>query len=224
MPEIGTKKCRCALCGYIYDYAYLAECTEITLPDTDLRPAMMKRVTMDLWTHTCPVCGFIERDGNVLQEPLPREKIRRIMRSSAYTKKTGLPALAETFIREGMLREASEDPYAYQSILQAAWVCDDDPALQEAGNELRKKALDMIADTADMAFLSAPAVILQRADMLRRIGEFERTAVFCRNVQVDNTELRKVLELQMSLAEGKISGGGYTLRDAGINSLDFFTG
>ena len=223
MPEIGTKKCRCALCGYIYEYAYLAECTEITLPDTDLRPAMMKRVTMDLWTHTCPVCGFIERDGNVLQEPLPREKIRRIMRSSAYTKKTGLPALAETLIREGMLREACNDPYAYQSILQAAWVCDDDPSAEDESADLRRRALQMIEDS-NPSFRTETQVILQYADMLRRIGEFERTAVFCRNVQVDNTELRKVLELQMSLAEGKISGGGYTLRDAGINSLDFFTG
>ncbi len=223
MPEIGTKKCRCALCGYIYEYAYLAECTEITLPDTDLRPAMMKRVTMDLWTHTCPVCGFIERDGNVLQEPLPREKIRRIMRSSAYTKKTGLPALAETLIREGMLREACDDPYAYQSILQAAWVCDDDPSAEDESADLRRRALQMIEDS-NPSFRTETQVILQYADMLRRIGEFERTAVFCRNVQVDNTELRKVLELQMSLAEGKISGGGYTLRDAGINSLDFFTG
>ena len=223
MPEIGTKKCRCALCGYIYEYAYLAECTEITLPDTDLRPAMMKRVTMDLWTHTCPVCGFIERDGNVLQEPLPKEKIRRIMRSSAYTKKTGLPALAETLIREGMLREACDDPYAYQSILQAAWVCDDDPSAEDESADLRRRALQMIEDS-NPSFRTEIQVILQYADMLRRIGEFERTAVFCRNVQVDNTELRKVLELQMSLAEGKISGGGYTLRDAGINTLDFFTG
>ena len=223
MPEIGTKKCRCALCGYIYEYAYLAECTEITLPDTDLRPAMMKRVTMDLWTHTCPVCGFIERDGIVLQEPLPKEKIRRIMRSSAYTKKTGLPALAETLIREGMLREACDDPYAYQSILQAAWVCDDDPSAEDESADLRRRALQMIEDS-NPSFRTEIQVILQYADMLRRIGEFERTAVFCRNVQVDNTELRKVLELQMSLAEGKISGGGYTLRDAGINTLDFFTG
>ena len=126
MPEVETRTCRCALCGHRYEYACLADCTEITLPDTDLRPAMMKRVTMDLWTHTCPVCGFIERDDNMPQEPLPKEKICRIMRSSAYTKNRGLPALAETFIREGMLREASEDPYAYQSILHAAWVCDDD--------------------------------------------------------------------------------------------------
>lgn len=223
MPEVETGTCRCALCGHRYKYAYLADCAEITMPDTDLRPAMMKRVTMDLWTHTCPVCGFIQRNDNIPQEPLPKEKIRRIMRSSAYTKNSGLPALAETFIREGMLREACNDPYAYQSILQAAWVCDDDPSAEDESADLRRRALQMIEDS-NPSFRTEIQVILQYADMLRRIGEFERTAVFCRNVQVDNTELRKVLELQMSLAEGKISGGGYTLRDAGINSLDFFTG
>ena len=168
---VRTKR-TCAVCGTVNDYIELASTNTMGGPDLDFRPAEMMRSTMGLWIQTCRKCGYV---STKIDEPciLPAEWFR----SERYRTSDGLEfvsPLADEFYKQYMIcRENSDTEKALEAVLHAAWACDDANDIENAVI-CRKLAIDSASELIDGNSEDRTLLLLLKADLLRRIGDFDR--------------------------------------------------
>ena len=166
MTTIVTETVKCGCCGKKSRQRGLGSTNQFGSPDLDLRPPPMARDTMDYWLQTCPKCGLVAED-------LAAETaaVADLVRSDAY-RRGGLdkaaPDLALTFLRRSMIVASHGDARAaFQNVLSAAWVADDEGAADLA-RLLRRMATACLGEVPDLDDEDR----LQLAEVLRRAGEF----------------------------------------------------
>ncbi|MBR2460772.1 MAG: hypothetical protein IKB34_06050 [Clostridia bacterium] len=140
-------------------------------PDLDLRPAPLQRHTMSAWAQECPGCGYVAASINDESGVEPG----RLGRED-YVTCSGLglgSGLAERFYRQYLLAlDAGDIEQAFSAILHAAWACDDKAGEGENAVKCRKIALVLIDRLIEEKAPHNDSLRLQRADLLRRAGEF----------------------------------------------------
>jgi hypothetical protein len=180
MTTIFPHEATCFVCGTQSTHPVLGSTNEFGSRDLDLRPAPMKRSTMEMWVQRCPSCGYCA--GSIAAGP---DVAKQIVRSSAYLAQladSAYPALARQFLCCSLILAGSaEEAAAGDAALHAAWVCDDAGA-DTAAAACRLKAIGHFQSGRSQGKWwpdNAAAESLLLADLHRRRGQFEEVARFC---------------------------------------------
>lgn len=216
MTTIREVREACLVCGTEGTWPTLGSSNTLAAPDLDTRPAEMLRSTMGLWVRRCPGCGYCA--PSLANGPADAA---RTVRSEPYARQWAdatLPELARKFQCWSMVLEAAgEFAGAGWSSVHSAWACDDASRPPGArGSRLRAVDLFGWARSAGQTF--APQTGAEEAllaDLLRRAGDVEQAAEFCRAGLAREPEplLRSILELELRLiAEG--DRGRHTVAEA----------
>jgi hypothetical protein len=148
-------------------------------PDLDLRPSGAARWALQFHVQHCPRCGYCAlRIG---------ERTRRAGRTVAslvyrnVLEKAKLPALARHFFCAALVAEAAElREQAAWHFVEAAWACDDNGAVEQAGI-CRERAAEMLASALAYGDVSRDNAVVHgvRADLLRRAGRHDEAIAAC---------------------------------------------
>lgn len=164
MTTIMPIPVKCPVCENEFEIYVLGSTNAWGAPDLDLRPPEMQRSTMDKWVHECPNCGYVTSDFN-----RSTEITSDFLKSDSYKNCDDLNfehPLAERFYRQYLI--SSDNADKFYALLHCAWACDD--ANDEKNAEfIRCKSLEYM-NQFDLNDDSQ----IQRADLLRRSGQFER--------------------------------------------------
>jgi len=68
MTTIQKRTFKCTVCGIEERYNIVFSSSTLGSPDLDLRPAEMKRSTMEFWIQECPKCGYVSK--TVSEDPI----------------------------------------------------------------------------------------------------------------------------------------------------------
>ena len=235
MTTYASQKYQCSVCGTVSEFKVLASTNSFGYPDLDLRPAPMKRWTMDAWIQECPECGYVS--GNISNHT---EISPEFLKSEAYRSCDGLnfkSELAALFYRQYMIRMKSKfGGGAFDAVLHAAWCCDDAddpenarhcrelaiPLLTEDIESEKAYADDIIADQAQSpdpdpwvkdSLEKLNNLLIMKADLLRRAGQFDRMITEYENVRFSEPLLDKILAFEIEKAKQQDTNR-YTVRDA----------
>lgn len=164
MTTIMPQPVKCPVCENEFEIFVLGSTNAWGAPDLDLRPPEMQRSTMNQWVHECPNCGYVTSDFN-----RSAEITSDFLKSDSYKSCDDLNfkhSLAERFYRQHLI--ASDNADKFYALLHCVWVCDDTGDEKNA-ELMRTKCLEYM----DQFELNDDNLI-QRADLLRRSGQFER--------------------------------------------------
>ena len=164
MTTIMPLPVKCPVCENEFEIYVLGSTNAWGAPDLDLRPPEMQRSTMDKWVHECPSCGYVTPDFNQ-----STEITSDFLKSDSYKSCDDLNfnhSLAERFYRQYLIASSNSDKF--HALLHCAWVCDDTDDEKNA-QLMRRKSLEYL-EKLDLN----DDILIQRADLLRRSGQFER--------------------------------------------------
>lgn len=160
----------CYVCGKTSEQMTLLSTNQFGSPDLDLRPPGMARSTMSYWIQECPYCGYVAKELSD-ETVITKDWLSSNTYISCDNRKF-IHRLAELFYRHYLISvENNDNESAFYAALHSAWVCDD---AYDVDNAIfcRKKALleleKMIVNDSQNEKL-----LLMRADLLRRSGQFE---------------------------------------------------
>lgn len=169
MSTIEETDVVCAVCGHVSVQACLTSYSQFGAPDLDFRPAEMLRGTMRYWIMVCPHCGYAAKKLS------RRPRVRRNTLAQIYARAdTSLPKLAYAFQKHALHRAHRRDTAeAIQSLLWAAWVCDD-RGTQAQAIAMRQACLWLTRRHMARCPLSHwQRYVALSVDLMRRIGDFE---------------------------------------------------
>ncbi|MDE6671674.1 MAG: DUF2225 domain-containing protein [Ruminococcus sp.] len=163
------KKVVCSVCGTESAHTVITEIQSGDIQEMDLRPTGEHRNTMEYWVMECPECKYC---NGTLETPLDTD--RRYLKSREYTTLGGLKTdnvLVSRFVRKALVCLRNRD-YAesVKSYLYGAWVADDTENTETA-SECRNEAISIMENST---FLDSDDMMLLRADLLRRSGQFDK--------------------------------------------------
>lgn len=181
MTTIHEEEVTCAVCGETQTVAELGSTNSFGAMDLDTRPPEMQRSTMDMWVHECESCGFVAAELATV-----RPTDAAIVATSGYRaelENAGRSRLANRFVCLSMLDESAGDLMsAGWQRLHAAWECDDNEAVDNAGT-LRREAIGLFERARATGARVMTAIIggdeLLLADLARRSREFEQGIEYC---------------------------------------------
>lgn len=201
-------KKRCFMCGEESRQTVLLSTNAFGPSDLDYRPPEMQRSTMYSWSQECPHCGYVAAS---LERPTTLNK--GFLESQEYLTCAGrnlASPLAERFYRQYLIaRQEEKWEDAFYAILYAAWECDDwqDAENAVACRKLALKAMEQIPDR------SQPDRMVQRADLLRRVGMFDVVVSTYHPEDYEDETLQKIVRFQIQKATEQDTGC-YTIEDA----------
>ncbi len=178
MTKTSKVRVRCALCGAssIQLRVHLNRSDEgpfTAPPDLDLRPSGVRRALFALRVEACDECGYCwDRIG---EAPLGVEKA---LESPVYREvlhEARMPLAARHFFCEALCAEAGGlRKRAAKSFHEAAWVCDDEDAAEQA-RICRDRAAEALGAAIEWCESGLPPTDAKavRADLLRRAGRFD---------------------------------------------------
>ncbi|MDO5478170.1 MAG: hypothetical protein Q4G23_03300 [Clostridia bacterium] len=180
--------------------------------DLDLRPPEVQRSTMEFWLDECENCTYInediEKDNGIDKEYLKSEE---------YVNCDGMifkEELAKKFYRHfKIMMKLKNYEKAYQSLLNAVWVCDDadDVALTVKFRVWLDQIFGKLWKPDD------EKMFVRHADVLRRSGSFDevikRYSDFLSAEQIHNDIIKFQLELS-----AKKDIRAYTVYDVQYNA------
>ena len=180
--------------------------------DLDMRTPGSKDFLFRFNAQECSHCGYAARRIEELPAfPEPREFIA----SPKYRDVDGLPIenpLTRRFYRwhlcaveEGNFAEATA------ALVRAAWSCDDD-GNSELAALFRTKAVEMMDKVGEQRPLDEMHM-LQRADLLRRSGQFERVLREYSGFTCSKLTHQHCLALELEKA-GERDAGSYSIQEA----------
>ena len=204
MTTVMPCNSKCFICGSNEQYEVIASTNSFGPTDLDTRPPEMKRSTMYLWVHTCPVCGYTAVD--VSDETTVN---REFLNSEAYRSCDGIAFasdLAKAFYRHYMiLMMEDNEEKAFWALLHAAWASDDKRDESGAASA-RGKAIAMAGRLLERQTLKwADTLSLIRADMLRRVSRVDELLEKYEDVKFDQGLLNQIIEFEKELARTKIT-------------------
>ena len=220
MSQVYPETVRCAVCGARSHQDTLVSTNMFGSPDLDLRPPEMKRSTMEYWVQECPICGYVAES----LEDVPKIHAPFLKRDE-YQSCLGLvfqSELAERFFKQYLIQLAEKNRQkAFYAALHAAWACDDAEDVENAVL-CRKYALAEL--DALLEQVQDETLMVQRADLLRRAGLFEKVISEYEDISFVDDTLRRVVLFQVRRAYAQDTAC-YTVEDAmaeGIAMGSFF--
>ncbi len=215
MTTMFHKEKKCAVCGREKNYIQLGSSNSFGPCDLDLRPPEMMRSTMHTWIEECPFCGYVM--GNISSFPenvSEKSVLEKFVYSKAYQTAEGThfkSELAERFYKRYILeREFGEISRSFDSLLRAAWACDD-AGDKENAVHCRKEALKFL-DIMISKDETNENLILQKADILRRSGMFEEVIKQYGDKKFSGELLKNIASFQVEKSKLK-DDKCYTVRD-----------
>lgn len=203
MTSYADEDQTCAQCGHVTGCQVLMSTNTMGGPDLDLRPAEMQRSTMIAWLQECPRCRFV--NGN-LSDSI--DGARAIIDSDEYQATltdTDVPELALRFVRDSLLH-SDDRATAGDSLLRAAWVCDDHGTSEQAAS-FRNRAANLLlelrpfADDDEQVTLGTALVdILRRASRPADAKELATTLLGSQTA-ANNDIISNVLGFQIRLCD-----------------------
>ncbi len=217
MTTMFEQSRKCAVCGAEETYYEIGSTNSFGSPDLDLRPPQMQRGTMGEWIQECPACGYVS--GTIENDP--GKVTEKWLKSKAYTRSDGInfrSGLADRFYKFykiSLLNENTER--AFFALLHAAWACDD---CEDTANAVRCRSMaipllnrvtegpasgqgdpeeDGCGDDSD----EKDNLLLIKADLLRRSGQFETLLSEYASRHFKNEIMNKVLAFQLAKAAEK---------------------
>ena len=189
---------RCAVCGKESEQTIMLSTNQFGASDLDLRPPNMMRSTMSWWIQECPHCGVvsshIDQEDAVSVEWLEDE---------AYKTCDGIrfgSSLAQRFYRHYLICSSKYDRKgAYEAVLHAAWACDD---AKEQTNAIlcRQLALSLLDKLLKRPWVREELYIV-KADLLRRMGEFDQLIETFSETKLSNKLLNQIMKFQIARAK-----------------------
>ena len=162
---------RCAVCGEASEQIILTSTNRFGAPDLDLRPPEMMRSTMRWWIQKCPNCSYVS--GDIENATSARVKWMKAIELVLSDKMKFKSSLAEDFYKHYLISHRDmRVKDAFYAILHAAWACDD---CLDGENAVfcRKLAIEELDRFVEPPRMNENLLIV-RADLLRRSGEFDR--------------------------------------------------
>lgn len=167
--ETETRKIVCSVCGKKSSQAVITKLSEYSIQDMDLRPTGEHRNIIKYWVMECPECRYC---NGTLETPFETDK--SYLDSEEYTTLGGIETeniLASKFIRKALVCLKNRDYVeAVKSYLYSAWAFDDEEN-DEYASECRREAISIMENCR---LLDDDSMMLLRADLLRRTGQFEK--------------------------------------------------
>lgn len=215
MTTMATVECVCSVCGAKNEYWVLASTNAFGSSDLDLRPPEMQRSTMDYWVQECPECGYVSEEvsdeSSVTKEWLQSEKYLSCDGISFYSN------LAKIFYKYYLINlEDKNTKDAFFAILHAAWVCDDNSDFDNA-KHCRQLAIPLVDNLIDEEEENVDNLLLIKADLMRRSGDFNNLILKYNNVKFSDDILNKIIAFQLQKANDKDTSC-YTVKDATTES------
>ena len=215
MTIINQFEKRCSVCGKTSMQPVLSSTNSWGYPDLDLRPAPMKRDTMNTWLMECPHCGYVAiRLENELDVSPNLLKSDEYLTCGGHDFKSDL---SKRFYRHYLISKAKKDYSSmFFSLLHCAWTCDD--ADDRLAVEIRKKAADSI-DLFEADDDEKDNLKIMKADLLRRSLQFDRVADEFNDFRSDDDLLNSIIRFQIERALMKDSAC-YTVEH--VKGEDFY--
>lgn len=210
MTMIKNFDIKCAMCDHTSSQRVLMSTNSWGYADLDFRPAEMQRSTMGVWVMECPNCGYV---ASYLDKET--ELSEDFIKSEEYKTCGGIgfeSELAQRFYRKYLISAELDMPYiAFLDILHCAWACDD-----EKDTENARLARKIASDLADILIKSEHedkiTIVLIRADLLRRSGEFERLISEYESVTLNEDIPNRAIRFHIEKAMDK-DDGCYTFEE-----------
>ena len=196
MTIINQFEKRCSVCGKTSMQPVLSSTNSWGYPDLDLRPAPMKRDTMNTWLMECPHCGYVAiRLENELKISPNLLKSDEYLTCGGHDFKSDL---SKRFYRHYLISKAKKDYRSmFFSLLHCAWTCDD--ADDRLAVEIRKKAADSI-DLFEADGDEKDNLKIMKADLFRRSLQFDRVADEFNDFRSDDDLLNSIIRFQIERA------------------------
>lgn len=210
MTLIDEVKMNCSVCGKSSLQPVLMSSNQMGYQDMDTRPSEMYRSTMETWILECPHCGYV---ASSLDDDLIISSA--YLKSPEYKTCKGIEfksSLAEKFYKQYLIEnEKFEEIDSFFAILHCAWACDDAKD-QENSKLARKIAIKIVNQLVKYKEKDITDLIVMKADLLRRIGEFDQLIKEYKNFRTEEEILNKIIMFQLEKAQEKDSKC-YTLRE-----------
>lgn len=199
MTTISKIEKKCPVCGKPSQQSRLSSTNTWTYPDLDLRPSAMQRSTMFAWLMECPHCGYVSKnfdlDTEITEEFL---QSRQFLSCEGFEFKNDL---SKKFFRAYIIAKKSNDSrQCFFNLLYCAWKCDD--AEDPNAVEIRKMALSYI-DDFEAGEKEKRDLLLMKADLLRRIGQFDKLIEEFSNITIGDETYDKIISFQIEKAGEK---------------------
>lgn len=228
MTNMMQIEMECSVCGKTSEQPVLLSSNKLGYQDLDTRPPEMYRSTMKIWILECPHCGYVAKN---LKEKL---KINvDYLKSNKYKTCNGInfkSDLSKIFYKKYLIEsEKGEDRNAYFALLHCVWACDDAGDLENS-KFIRQLAIELlnkliknnknIQDNVETKqefrrksnINDTENFIVMKADLLRRIGEFDQLINEYENITLKNELLNKIIKFQVEKAHEK-DNECYTLKE-----------
>lgn len=208
MSTMMRVKCRCFVCGAESEHSELMSTNAFGSPDLDLRPPEMRRSTMPVWIQECPHCGYIS--GNIGDKTSVDQAFFKSQEYKTCSQRAFGSALAKRFYRYYLINLADENyEDAFFAVLHAAWSCDD-VGDEENAAYCRKCAITEIDKMISSS--QNETLKVQKADLLRRIGNFDAVINEYSGMRFEEPILQKIVAFQIGKARQQDTGC-YTVAD-----------
>ncbi len=203
MSMITRESKTCVICGKEGKYPVIVSTNEFGARDLDLRPAEMRRSTMPAWVEECDSCGYVSHDVSKLPKDVDDDTVKMILLSHQYAfteDRYFTSDLAVKFYKHYILnRELKNHRGAFNSLVCAAWACDDADDKDNAAY-CRKLAAEYV-DTIFEQEGRDDNLLLQKADMLRRSGCFDEVINQYSQASFENELFNKIARFQIEKAK-----------------------
>ena len=167
--ETELKKIVCSVCGTESEHTVITKIEDNSIQEMDLRPTGEHRDTMEYWVMECPECKYC---NDTLETPLNAD--REYLGSREYITLGGINTenvLVSRFVRKALVCMKNKDyEEAVKSYIYSAWISDDERNI-EGSVDCRNKAIRIMEKHS---LLNSEDMMLLRADLLRRSGQFEK--------------------------------------------------
>ena len=204
MTNMTQIEMKCSVCGKTSEQPVILSTNNFGYPDLDTRPPEMYRSTMNTWILECPHCGYVAKN---LEEEL---KINEdYLKSNKYKTCNVInfkSDLSKNFYKRYLIEsENSEDINAYFALLYCAWACDDSEDLENSKftRQLAIELADKIIKDNKNSNDDVENLIVMKADLLRRTGEFNQLIKDYEKLTLKDELLNKIIKFQVEKAYEK---------------------
>jgi len=193
----------CIFCQHTTEITSYGSTNEFGSPDLDLRPAEMRRSTINMWIEVCKNCNFSwndiedkEIDVNVLKKVMDTNEWKNL-NLDKHTNDLSL-----NFERHAMIsREMGMLEQTANSYLHAAWAADDADIDSDSikyrnlSVEYFLKYLKIIDETSRDSF----AINALISDLLRVTKRYEENIQFIKDnlIKISDEQIQKILNFQL---------------------------
>ena len=198
MTMISNYNMECSVCGETSEQRVLSSTNSFGYPDLDFRPPEMKRSTMRFWIQECPNCGYVASYlSNELEIPKDFLKTDEYLNCDGFEFTSNL---SKKFYKAYLIFHKSNNlERSLLNLQHCAWKCDDEE--DPLAVDVRKMGIAIIDEMLESE--SEEALILIKADFLRRCGLFDELIREFEGITLDCDEYNQVIQYQIEKARQK---------------------